>query len=122
MRKQKRDHSNILIVEGVEDQRSVIGLMKDHISWQEESKLWPVWVELGDGVDQILAAGYLTAQIKASNAKTVGVMLDADHDADSRYRRIRQLCATLFPNLPERMPPAGLIVENDDEKRFGVYG
>jgi hypothetical protein len=119
--KQKRDYSNILIVEGADDKHSVIGLMKDHISWPEERKLWPVWVEVGDSVDQILAAGYLSTEIKASNAKTIGVMLDADVHADGRYRRIQQLCATLFPNLPERMPPAGLVVENDDKKRFGAW-
>lgn len=121
MLKQKRDYSNILIVEGNDDRHSVIGLMRDHTDWPDERELWPVWVEIGNSVDQILAAGYLTTEIKASNAKTIGVMLDADLDADGPYRRIRQLCATLFPNLPERMPPAGLVVENDDEKRFGAW-
>jgi hypothetical protein len=75
---QKRDYPNILIVEGVDDKHSVIGLMKDHTNWPVERRLWPVWVEVGNSVDQILAAGYLTTEIKASNAKTVGVMLDAD--------------------------------------------
>ena len=35
--------------------------------------------------------------------------------------RIRQLCVPLFPNLPERMPQEGLIAENDEAKRFGVW-
>jgi hypothetical protein len=117
---QKRDYPNILIVEGVDDKHSVIGLMKDHTNWPVERRLWPVWVEVGNSVDQILAAGYLTTEIKASNAKTVGVMLDADIQMAGRYQRIRQLCAEVFPNLPGELPQAGLVIEND-EKRFGVW-
>ena len=48
-------------------------------------------------------------------------MLDADFHADGRFQRILQLCAALFPNLPEQMLPAGLVVENEDAKRFGVW-
>ncbi len=120
MPNQKRDYPNILIVEGVDDKHSVIGLMKDHTNWPEERRLWPVWVEVGNSVDQILAAGYLTTEIKASNAKTLGVMLDADIHMAGRYQRIRQLCATLFPSLPDELPQTGLVIEND-EKRFGVW-
>jgi|HubBroStandDraft_1064217.scaffolds.fasta_scaffold497852_1 hypothetical protein len=46
-------------------------------------------------------------------------MLDADVHADGRYQRIQQLCSILFPNLAGRTPPA--VVENDNQKRFGVW-
>jgi hypothetical protein len=110
-----------LIVEGADDKHSVIGLMKGHTSWPEERTAWPVWVEVGKSVEEILAPRYLTTEIKAPNAKIVGVMLDADIHTHGRYRRIQQLCSALFPNLPAQMPTDGLIADNGDNKRFGLW-
>jgi hypothetical protein len=118
---QKRDYSKILIVEGADDKHSVIGLMKSHTNWPEKRTGWPVWIEVGNSVDQILEPGYLTTEIKASNARIIGVMLDADTQARGRYQRIQQLCATLFPDLPAHISPGGLITDNGDDKRFGLW-
>lgn len=117
---QRQDNQNILIVEGADDRHSVIGLMKFHTNWPDERREWPVFVEVGGSVDEILATGYLTAEIKARSTKQIGVMLDADASASGRYQRIQQLCGALFPNLPEQMPAGGLVVEYD-EKRLGVW-
>jgi hypothetical protein len=116
----KRDFSKILIVEGPDDKHSVIGLMRHHIDWPKESERWPVWVEVGNSVDEILAPRYLTTEIKAPNAMILGVVLDSDVSARSRYQRIRQLCVGLFPSLPDTMPEGGLVAHND-EKRFGLW-
>ena len=95
--------------------------MKGHVNWPEERSLWPVWVEVGGSAEQILATGYLTAEIKASNVRALGVLLDADVSATGRFQRIRQLCSNLFPNLPGQMPSGGLVAENDEGKRFGLW-
>ena len=118
---QKRDYSKILIVEGVDDKHSVIGLMRHHADWPEARDLWPVWVEIGGSVEEILEDRYLTTEIKASNAHIVGVMLDADAHMEGRYQRVVQICSTLFPDLPAAMPESGLITENNDAKRFGLW-
>jgi hypothetical protein len=70
------------------------------VAWPEESQGWPVWVEVGNSVDEILAPAYLATEIKAPNAMTVGVMLDADVEAGRRYERVRQLCSILFRPMP----------------------
>jgi len=116
---QKRDYTKILIVEGGDDKHSVISLMKKHTDWPEKGQ-YPVWVEVGSSVEQILEPGYLTTEIKASKVRIVGVMLDADTQAHGRYQRVQQLCATIFPNLPTHMPEGGLVVDNED-KRFGLW-
>ncbi|MGO4884719.1 MAG: DUF3226 domain-containing protein [Bryobacteraceae bacterium] len=116
----KRDYPKILIVEGVDDKHCVIGLMKHHIDWPEASDGWPVWIEVGNSVDEILVPAYVTTEIKASNAKIVGVVLDSDLTAAGRYDRVRQLCTSLFPSMPAAMPKQGLIVHNED-KRFGLW-
>ncbi len=84
-------------------------------------KGWPVYIDVGKSVEEILATGYLSTEVKAINVNILGVMLDADLSADARYLRIQQLMVTLFPTLPAGMPDGGLIIENLDGKRFGVW-
>ncbi len=48
-------------------------------------------------------------------------MLDADSTPEGRYQQIRSACLEFFPKLPEDMPASGLIVDNDERKRFGVW-
>lgn len=121
MLKQKRDFRKILLVEGNDDKHSVIGLMKHHTSWPEDRNLWPVWVEVGNSVSELLAEGYLTSELKAKNVEIVGLMLDADINSEGRYQRIHQLCKGLFPEIPEQLPSDGLVIENEEKKRFGVW-
>jgi hypothetical protein len=48
-------------------------------------------------------------------------MLDADAKLEGRYEQIRSACLEFFPRLPEKMPASGLIVDNDERKRFDVW-
>jgi hypothetical protein len=72
------------------------------------------------GGRQYILTRALTAEIKAEHIRTFGLILDADQNPAGRYQRVRQLCRELFPNLPEALPPEGLIVEHN-EKRFGLW-
>lgn len=117
----RRDHSNLLIVEGQDDKFSIIGLMEHHVAWPDKREDCPVYIEVGSSAEEILKQGYLTAQIKASHIQAVGVMLDADANAHGRYHKIRNLCSQLFPDLPAEIKQDGLIISNGDQKRFGVW-
>ena len=117
----KRTYSNLMIVEGMDDRHSIAGLMRHHVSWPDEPKAWPVYIEIGRSVEVILANGYLTAELKASNVRTVGVVLDADVHAHGRYQRIAQLMSGMFATLPAGVPKNGLVIENLDQKRFGLW-
>ena len=59
--------------------------------------------------------------IKSSALQIAGVILDADTTPRGRYASIRSLCVTQFPNLPPELPAGGLIVENAQKKRLGVW-
>jgi hypothetical protein len=121
VRADKRNYPKLLIVEGMDDRHSVVGLMKNHIHWPEEPRDWPVYIEVGKSVEEILAADYLSTEMKASHVTTMGVMLDADEYAIGRYQRIQQLMTGLFPTLPVTMQQGGLVIENLDGKRFGLW-
>ena len=116
----KSDYERILIVEGPDDRHSIIGLMQHHVDWPGDSKRWPVLVDIGKSVDEILAPGYLSAEIKQRTVKSVGLMLDADGHAAGRYQRVKQLCEGLFPELPNSLPASGLVSQHGD-KRFGLW-
>ena len=70
--------SKILIVEGVDDRHAVIGLMRAHVDWPEQKAKWPVYVDIGKSVTEILHPPFLRATLKEPGVITVGIMLDAD--------------------------------------------
>ena len=48
-------------------------------------------------------------------------MFDANGNPKGRYERLRRSCLGLFPDMPEELPKTGLVLENGDQKRFGVW-
>lgn len=95
--------------------------MKHHTPWPNQRESWPVYVKLGNSISEILGPKYLTTEIKNAQAKIIGVVVDADDNPTSCYYNIRQLCETDFPDLPATMPREGLVVTNDDGKRFSLW-
>ena len=113
--------SRVLIVEGYDDLRSVIGLMEHHVDWPNDKESAPVWIETAGSVEKVLQRGYLTAQLKSANREAVGIILDADLDQDARYQQLKSRCSVLFPSLPDAIPSEGLIAVNGDGLRLGVW-
>ena len=110
-----------LIVEGADDLHAVVGLMRDHVDWPPGPHYAPVFIHNGGGLQEILKGKLLQTYIKQPTVKIFGVIVDADTAPGGTYKRIRQLCIELFPTMPESLSEAGLIVANDDDKRFGVW-
>ena len=116
------NNPNQLLVEGWDDLFSVVGLMSAHVSWPSGKNRAPVYIHMGNGADEILKDGFLTAFLKGSVVRTFGVLLDADSKPRGRYSRIHTLCLSLFPAMPPDLPPEGLVVDNPiSGKRFGVW-
>ncbi len=115
---------NQLIVEGQDDRQSVVELMRAHIpGWPQRGKAnAPVRIRIGNSASEILAAGYLEANLKSSPLRILGVMLDADGGVKpgDRYNSFRQQCQGMFPMLPRHLPRTGLIADHAD-KRLGLW-
>jgi hypothetical protein len=114
-------HTSKLIVEGHDDRHSVIGLMKAHTHWPEKETEWPLFVELGHSAAEILKPAYLSTRLKEPLVKIIGIMLDADDKPGGRYGNIRKACLEAFPALPEILPAGGLVADNADGKRLGIW-
>jgi hypothetical protein len=111
-----------LLVEGKDDQHSVVHLVRHHLPWGDAPEAWPARIEPYGGVDKLFAAGYLTTQLKASDALTLGLMIDANEQpASRRWQQVRTCCLQLIPQLPEAIPVQGAIVDWAQHRRFGVW-
>jgi hypothetical protein len=110
-----------LLVEGYDDLRSIAGLMRHHVNWPQEKHLAPVWIEIGSGAESILQKDYISTLLKTPNIKTLGIMLDANGDPISRFSSFRNLCVGSFPNIPKQLPTEGLITDNNDGQRIGLW-
>jgi len=95
--------------------------MRAHVQWPEQVDQAPVYIEIGKSADEILQIGYISTKLKDREVQTLGIMLDADTKLKGRYERIRNQCLTLFPALPKDLPVSGLVAENLEQKRVGVW-
>lgn len=112
---------NQLVVEGYEDLYSVVGLMKAHIAWPEGKDKAPVHIEIGKSATEILEDGYLTTVLKTQGVRVTGIMFDADTNLKGRYDSLRGICLSMFPGLPTKCPDSGVITENADNRRLGIW-
>lgn len=112
---------NMLLVEGPEDKRIIPSLMKQFIPWGDASADRPVEIVDCGGVDKLLASGAIEARIKTSGLRALGIIVDADQNADSRWQTIRLRCRDIFPDFPELPQPEGLILTNKEGLRIGVW-
>ena len=109
------------MVEGKDDCGVVIGLMRHHVPWPAREDEWPDYIEVGNSAEEILAPGFVPVKLKESGLETLGIMFDADDKFAARWNRIRSLCLAMFPKIPADLPGGGLIIENDDAQRLGVW-
>jgi hypothetical protein len=118
------NNPNQLVVEGYDDLSAIVNLMRSFVDWPEgkdSKEKAPVYIHIGNGAEEILKDGYLSVFLKGPTLQTAGIVLDADTKPRGRYTRVRTLCLNQFPNLPLDLPPDGLVVENAEKKRFGVW-
>ncbi|MGD0192841.1 MAG: DUF3226 domain-containing protein [Rhizomicrobium sp.] len=116
-----RQHPKRMIVEGEDDKHAIVELMGHHTEWPDDKFKAPVWLEAVGSPEAILAEGFIPTKLDESGTTTLGVVFDADTEFDSRWRRTKQICEKFFPKVPEQIDPAGLILENKEGKRLGVW-
>ena len=121
MAKPPHPHPNRLLVEGADDLRVISQFMGKFIRWGNKCDDWPVKIVEKKGIEPILKPGFLGAEMKSSGLKALGVLADANADPAGRWHQIRERARTVMPEIPEDLPPAGLVMQNDEGLRFGVW-
>lgn len=46
---------------------------------------------------------------------------DADESLEAKWHALRARCIQSFPEMPDELPPGGVVVENMSKKRFGAW-
>lgn len=111
---------NVLLVEGNDDLH-VLSSLFQHYQIPETFELPDPERGGGGGIDNLLLRmeGYLGA---ASNLKRLGVVVDADTDIESRWRKIRNILTKMgYQNLPDAPDPAGTVIEEELKPTFGAW-
>ncbi|MFC1642779.1 DUF3226 domain-containing protein [Myxococcota bacterium] len=110
----------VLLVEGKDELRLLPELLElAGIPWPKGEE--PVHIKEHDGVDSILAAGLIEAELKATGLKALGILVDADGDARQRWEQVRARVAQSFPSFPKDLDPQGAVYAGPSAPRVGVW-
>lgn len=109
---------NILLVEGNEDQYAIIALMAKYVEWGDRHEDWPVKVVPLESINNLTSTRISTT---LKSADVVGIVVDADDDFDARWAGVRNLLVGHFPRVPRELPANGLVADNTEGKRLGVW-
>ena len=123
---QPRTPAMKLLVEGSTELRLIPKLVEAQgISWNDADVGGRVpYIDDFGGVTNILKAGTISAEFKASGLERLGVVVDANGNASGRWDAIRQRCESELPDmsdLPEQMPEDGFIRQRQNGSWFGVW-
>lgn len=109
-----------LLVEGKDDLRTLPELLElAGIPWPKGSE--PVKIVDFNGLADLLQPGAIDAVLKESGTEAVGILVDADTTPVAHWERIRHLLRRQFPEIPEALPPEGLVHEAAGLPRVGVW-
>jgi len=110
-----------LLVEGEDDKFAIVGVLQHHVEWPGQRGKWPVLIEAVGSVSEILNANFVRTKLKESDFEVLGFVIDADDEPPSRWNSFRAICHSQFPDLPEKLPTAGLVTEVQFGLRLGFW-
>jgi len=108
-----------LMVEGPDDQFSVIQLMARHgFDWNDEASIRPLISSEG-GIEKLLAAS--SVSFKGSYTR-LGIILDANSDPVHRWIQVRDRARRADLDLPDSPDPEGTIIQGQQPgSRIGFW-
>ena len=88
-------------MEGGTDRGVIAALMEaNRVPWPNPPGS-PVFIDTRGSVDEILKPGVLEAELAASGLEALGIVVDANGNAVSRWENVRAWCQGEFENLPD---------------------
>jgi len=111
--KPKKLFKQQLLVEGNDDQ---------HVIWALCQKFRiPQTFDVIDckGIDKLYRQ--IEGRILSSDTETLGIIIDADMDLTTRWRQLKAKFDLDISGLPEDFPPNGLIHQEENNTKIGVW-
>ena len=116
-----------MLVEGQTDKRVVPYLMEANgVAWEDSDGEPVVAIEALGGIEEVLKSGVVEAELAATGLEALGVVVDANGNAQERWEQLRGRCEVAVPGLPQELPEEGLSTEPQPPvggraPRFGVW-
>ena len=120
MRAIKGPSTHRLLVEGETDLRVLPYLMEENgVAWENGKE--PVQIKALGGITKFSKAD-VSSELKSSELKFLGIILDADQNANAAWKTIQGWFADSFIDMPPQIPAQGFISSvNRDGIRFGAW-
>jgi hypothetical protein len=117
-----RQDEKVLLVEGTEDLRVIPELVEANgIAWGDKPKDRIVQIKPMDGVEN-LDKNLINIELKASGLKIFGIIVDADDEPANRWQSVRNCLLEKYPDIPEELPPTGLIhTSPEQDVKLGIW-
>lgn len=111
-----------LLVEGDEDRRVIPNLIEANgVRWGESQGEAIVNIKSSGGIENLLKPGLIETELKATGLEALGIVLDANAEGASRWRRVHERCRAAYPDLPDDLPSEGLIYKRRDRPQLGIW-
>lgn len=111
-----------MLVEGEDEKRVFPELIEANgVPWGETADSAVVFIEHTNGFSDMIRPGAIETELKASGLQFLGIIIDADENAFTRWNQIRNQCISLFPTMPADMPAEGLILQEPLVPKFGLW-
>ena len=94
----KKTYTKKLIVEGEQDMRVIPELIEANgIAWGEKKEEAVVYIH-PYGSDQFIDSTSISAELKASKLRSLGLLVDADDNLEDRWKSIKNATKSLYLN------------------------
>jgi len=104
------NYSKILLVEGNNDKHVVLALCEKY------QVAMNFCIEDCGGIGNLTNQEYISARFKQSGINTIGIIIDADTNLQTRWEKLNNALIANGFNVPKIFPKDGLIIENTDKK------
>ena len=109
-----------LMVEGPDDQWTIINLLGRHgYDWENDRTIRP-YVEATGGIEKVLVKTTLSTALKTY--ERFGLVIDADLAPTNRWQQLRDIFKDLGVTLPAAPSPAGTVTHGiRPNSRVGIW-
>lgn len=131
--KDKNTHEYLLLVEGATEKRAIPELVEANgILWEIKDKetnkqKFAVYIDDLGRVNrkQKVQSAELSNELNVASRQALGLIVDADESCINRWQSVRNACLHFIPDLPQDIPPEGLVhhteKKNGKPVKFGVW-
>jgi hypothetical protein len=125
--KNKNSFENLLLVEGATERRAIPELVEANgVIWEISPKTPIVFIDDYAGGDtKVIKPAVISNELNVAKRETLGLIVDADDSCANRWQSVRNACINFIPDLPQSIPPQGLVHDtfkkNGKPVKFGVW-